>query len=152
MKNTNYENSLSSNLKPNSSHYLNRVYDYSTKSPEINQHNDEFFKENQRNNDMEGSEEFVSNSKKGEIIERTNNYFNNLKNYENSSHSQNKKETINALNSPHNEISQEGNTPGISNPESNPTIEEKSRYNNKYAASEKRFYRNLVGNPKLIKR
>ncbi len=126
------ENSFS-NLKPN---YL-RNYEIASKPQESNLNEEQLFKETPLN-EIENNQEIVS-SKKGEIIERTNNYFNNLKSLETTSLSSNKNNNLNI----YSETPQEAFSAGNSLPESN--HEDKSRYNFKFASSEKRFYRNLVG-------
>ena len=131
------ENSFSQ-LKPNSVSYI-RNYEIASKPQENNLIEEQLFKESPQINEIENNQEIVSSIKKGEIIERTNNYFNNLKNLESSSLTSNKN-NINL----YNEGSQEVFSGGVNIPESN--FEDKSRYNYKFASSEKRFYRNLVGN------
>jgi len=129
------ENSFS-NLKPN---YL-RNYEIASKPQESNLNEEQLFKETPLMNEIENNQDIVSSSKKGEIIERTNNYFNNLKSLESTSLSSNKNNNLNI----YSEAPQEGFSAGNSLPEGN--LEDKSRYNFKFASSEKRFYRNLVGN------
>lgn len=151
----NNTDSMTSNTKFNSSGYVTRGYDYQNKPQGSTPTEDQLYKQenkfsfksqgeehydNQRNLELE-SPDLTSNSKRDEIIERTNKYFNNLRSYENTSNIP-KKDVPNASNA-FIDTNQEGFSANA-NANNEQPAQDRSKYNYKFASSEKRFYRNLV--------